>query len=406
MAADHFLGWNLSAFRGDEHVIVSSYLLILTLLLLLGLTIQHVLTNIWKCTWIPNAGANIVLGMIIGFIIRVAGGYDKPSIPFTEGTVEPFNPTLLGFSPFVFYFGFLPLIIFESGYHLKRLVFYHNFSAIVSLALLGTSISIVIVSTGLYFLGHYEILGFNNSLSFMECISFGALISSTDPVTTLATFSSLKVDPAVYYLVFGESVLNDALALTVFTVSSHYIGQELSAYLLVDCVVKTAISFICSGALGYALGILCAYFIRKLQAYNNKIYIVGIYLTLIYIPFFLSECFQLSGIVTVLLAGVAARKYTNKSISPGAALAVSFVLKAFTSIADLCCACLLGMSVFSQSPRNFHVGFITFTLLLITIARAVHVYPILNAVRTTYLRVPITNITYYVMSYCVLSFYI
>ena len=39
----------------------------------------------------------------------------------------------------------------------------------------------------------------------------GALISATDPVATLSVFSELSVPPLLYHLVFGESVLNDAV---------------------------------------------------------------------------------------------------------------------------------------------------------------------------------------------------
>ncbi|MCC5321541.1 cation:proton antiporter, partial [Staphylococcus aureus] len=39
-----------------------------------------------------------------------------------------------------------------------------------------------------------------------ELFTFGALISSTDPVSTLAVFQAKRVDPQLFYLVFGESV--------------------------------------------------------------------------------------------------------------------------------------------------------------------------------------------------------
>ena len=39
----------------------------------------------------------------------------------------------------------------------------------------------------------------------------GALISATDPVATLSVFSELSVPPLLYHIVFGESVLNDAV---------------------------------------------------------------------------------------------------------------------------------------------------------------------------------------------------
>jgi len=45
---------------------------------------------------------------------------------------------------------------------------------------------------------------------------FGALISATDPVTVLAVFHDLRVDFDLYSLVFGESVLNDAVAIVLY----------------------------------------------------------------------------------------------------------------------------------------------------------------------------------------------
>eukprot|EP00957_Ditylum_brightwellii_P136882 10438634-Ditylum_brightwellii.AAC.1 len=47
--------------------------------------------------------------------------------------------------------------------------------------------------------------------SFAELLTFGGLISATDPVSTLAIFQAKRVDPHLFYLVFGESVLNDAV---------------------------------------------------------------------------------------------------------------------------------------------------------------------------------------------------
>lgn len=53
-------------------------------------------------------------------------------------------------------------------------------------------------------------------LTVIDCLVFGALISATDPVTVLAIFHSLHVDPKLYALVFGESILNDAVAIVLF----------------------------------------------------------------------------------------------------------------------------------------------------------------------------------------------
>lgn len=66
--------------------------------------------------------------------------------------------------------------------------------------------------------------------SFLDTLYFGAVISATDPVTILAIFSELHVDVNLYALVFGESVLNDAIAivLTRYLVQNTICTQSFS----------------------------------------------------------------------------------------------------------------------------------------------------------------------------------
>ena len=52
-------------------------------------------------------------------------------------------------------------------------------------------------------------------LTLVESFAFGSLISAVDPVATLAIFHAIDVDPILYMLVFGESVLNDAVAIVL-----------------------------------------------------------------------------------------------------------------------------------------------------------------------------------------------
>lgn len=50
----------------------------------------------------------------------------------------------------------------------------------------------------------------------LEALIFGSLISATDPVTVLAIFGTQGADRDLYSLVFGESVLNDAVAIVLY----------------------------------------------------------------------------------------------------------------------------------------------------------------------------------------------
>jgi len=53
----------------------------------------------------------------------------------------------------------------------------------------------------------------------------GATLSATDPVTILAIFNTYKVDPKLYTVIFGESILNDAVAIVMFETAQQFHGH-------------------------------------------------------------------------------------------------------------------------------------------------------------------------------------
>ena len=53
------------------------------------------------------------------------------------------------------------------------------------------------------------------SISFIDSMIFGAILSATDPVTILAIFSQLHVDPQLFSIICGESLMNDAVAIVL-----------------------------------------------------------------------------------------------------------------------------------------------------------------------------------------------
>jgi sodium/hydrogen exchanger-like protein 6/7 len=69
----------------------------------------------------------------------------------------------------------------------------------------------------------YSFLGLERiDLSLLECLIFGSTLSATDPVTILAIFNQYKVDPKLYTVIFGESLLNDAVSIVMY----EYVGFQ------------------------------------------------------------------------------------------------------------------------------------------------------------------------------------
>lgn len=75
----------------------------------------------------------------------------------------------------------------------------------------------IIIGSGVYFIG--QVGWFTQApsgISLVDSFMYGSVISATDPVASLAIFNSLKIHPTLYYLVFGESAVNDAIAIVLY----------------------------------------------------------------------------------------------------------------------------------------------------------------------------------------------
>lgn len=111
--------------------------------------------------------------------------------------------------------------------------FFRNFGSILIFAFLGTFISAVgvgcVASHPFYqtstnhrrqsrvLVYIWSFLGLESlELGLLECLIFGSTLSATDPVTILAIFNQYKVDPKLYTIIFGESLLNDAVSIVMY----------------------------------------------------------------------------------------------------------------------------------------------------------------------------------------------
>ena len=123
------------------------------------------------------------------------------------------------FDPEIFFNILLPPIIFHAGYSMKKRFFFRNIGAILTFAFVGTTLSTFTVAGIMYGITRISYL---SHFTFLDAMRFGALISATDPVTILAIFTDLHVDVNLYAIVFGESVLNDAVSIVITRTLEDY----------------------------------------------------------------------------------------------------------------------------------------------------------------------------------------
>ena len=153
-----------------------------------------------------TAVSDTLAGMVAGLVVKL-----------TEGT---FIQNFVSFNYQFFFNLLLPPIILASGYELHQANFFRNIGTILTFAFAGTFISAVVLGLFLWLWTRIPLDGFR--ISFVEAISVGATLSATDPVTILAIFNTYKVDPKLYTVIFGESILNDAIAIVIFDTAQRY----------------------------------------------------------------------------------------------------------------------------------------------------------------------------------------
>ena len=378
---------------GSSEETISAYFVFFSFLLALTLVLSKLLHDSKKLSNVlPEAGMILLVGMTAGFCVhwwfgdeRIAGvrGMEAEQQQNDDDggqqvDYEQLAQNVLSFSPDVFFVALLPPIIFNGGYHLRRELFFRHIVPIALLAIAGTLLSALIIA---FFLELVTFLGLNGDFrpTLTELLTFGALISATDPVSTLAVFQAKRVDPQLFYLVFGESCLNDAVGLVLFETFCKFVMRDNGAGKIAmgvfDFVMGFLLDSVASPLLGWICAIGAALLFKHMDFRSNKLLELSIYLLIMYVPFLVAEVLELSGIVTILVTGVAAKHYVEPNLSELTQDTADVIFRLAAHLAETSIFLELGLSVFGVTEFLMW-RFILWSLLACLMARACHVYPI------------------------------
>ncbi|XP_051128917.1 sodium/hydrogen exchanger 6-like [Andrographis paniculata] len=354
-------------------------ILLQIMMLVLSFVLGHVLRR-HRFYYLPEASASLLIGLIVGALANISN---------TETSIRAW----FNFHEEFFFLFLLPPIIFQSGFSLQPKPFFSNFGAIVTFAIFGTFVASIVTGILVYIGGVIYLI---YRLPFVECLMFGALISATDPVTVLSIFQELGTNVNLYALVFGESVLNDAMAISLYRTMSLVRSHTSSTRSFFMIVVRFLETFFGSMSAGVGVGFISALLFKYagLDIDNLQNLESCLFVLFPYFSYMLAEGLSLSGIVSILFTGIVMKRYTYSNLSDSSQKFVSAFFHLLSSVAETFVFIYMGFDIAMEQHSWSHIGFIFFSIIFIGIARAANVFLcayLVNLVRPAHRKIPMKH---------------
>uniref|UniRef100_A0A8C1HZ37 Sodium/hydrogen exchanger n=1 Tax=Cyprinus carpio carpio TaxID=630221 RepID=A0A8C1HZ37_CYPCA len=282
------------------------------------------------------------------------------------------------FDPEVFFNILLPPIIFHAGYSLKRRHFFRNLGSILAYAFVGTVVSCFIIGLLMYgcVMLMKQIGHLGGDFFFTDCLFFGSIVSATDPVTVLAIFNELQVDADLYALLFGESVLNDAVAVVLSSSIIAYQPEGDNTHTFEAMAMLKSFGiflgvFSGSFALGVATGVVTFTKLRDFPLLETALFFLMSWST-----FLLAEACGFTGVVAVLFCGMTQAHYTFNNLSPESQERTKQLFELLNFLAENFIFSYMGLTLFTFKNHVFNPIFIVGAFLAVFLGRAANIYPL------------------------------
>jgi len=300
------------------------------------------------------------------------------------------------FTPELFFHFLLPPIILEAAYSLYNKAFFDNLWTILLYAVVGTAFNflsiggLLVAVDRLGFMGEMspvelEVNGtlmyhMNYTIQPVEVFTFTSIISAVDPVAVLAIFSEVGVNSDLYYMVFGESLLNDGVAVVLYEMMSVFAGitSEGEDITVTACIMGIT-SFFTIAVGGLLIGMLTGLATALITRFTKEVRVVEplAVLMMAFLSYMLAELLSWSGIISLIGCGIVQSHYSFKNISEKAHITIHYFISMLSSTMDCIIFLYLGMAVLdlkNTDKSSWFLGFILWTILLCLVVRFISVY--------------------------------
>lgn len=257
---------------------------------------------------------------------------------------------------------FLPGLLFEAAFHVEPAEFWRAKIAILSLAVPGVVVAIVV--TALLLTVAARGLDLATGFGLAQAVVFAAIIAATDPIAVVALFKSVGAPRRLAVLVESESLLNDGTAVVLFTLVLGIVGGDHLS------IVDAAVRFVLVVSGGVVVGAVFgagAWWVTK--RIDDPMVEITLTTLAAYGSFATAELGHCSGVIASVVAGMICGHGARAAMSTTTRLAVvtfwEYLAFAFNSLVFL----LIGFRVSIPALLASWVA-IAAAYLAMTLARA------------------------------------
>lgn len=287
----------------------------------------------------------------------------------------------------LFFYFVLPPIVFASGFNMYRKKFFANIRNITLFGVLGTFITFAVFSGLTYLVLQYvtftqtqidpktgESITTTVSLTTMEILLMCSLLCSSDVIAAVSLLNPKK-QPKLFSLVFGEGIVNDAVAIILFNTVNDFAKNAADKEFNAAAVGFIALDFLALGIIslliGLVFGLIQSYLMKKARSFTrDPVAECAIIFAFAYISYVTAELLHQSGIITLLTCGVTMAHYGWYNLSPQGQTSSAIVFQFLGFLAEGFVFSYLGLTFFSYRSMPFSVGFVSVMFFIVLAGRA------------------------------------
>jgi len=324
----------------------SKLILVFLMVLFFSVMVVYFISTL-NIHYLPDSICLVLYGVIVGLI----GKYSNSQL------IEHVS----SFDVDKFFLFLLPIIIFETGFSLPKIHFFKNLPSILILATFGTVIAFSFTGLGIYLVGAIKDIKGALIISGIGC--------ATDPVATLAIFKALDVEPVLYMIVLGESILNDAVSIIIFQSVLTYSITEIWKPILLFIVLSIG-----SISIGIITSLLLALLLKHFDIGKYPALETIFMIIFSYTSYFLSESIGLSGILASFFSGMTMSQYGYKNLSSETKHTITQLYRTGAFIGETIAFIYIGISL---PIHDFHINvpLIILSIVFFMISRAISIFP-------------------------------